>query len=120
MTNKDEEFNSFEQNSTVRKETIKSTMSLWRKRGTQDTNVSQESDEIKACVKSPIEDYDELKACVKSFIEDYLNIREYSDSGHIVAPIAISCCRVMKMEPLGILLERMRVLSGAKKAYEEE
>jgi len=106
MTNKDEEFNSLEQNSTVRKETIKSTMSLWRKRGTHDTNVSQESDE--------------LKACVKEFFEDYLNIRECSDSGYMFAPIAVSCGRVMKMEPLGILLERMRVLSGAKEAYEEK
>jgi hypothetical protein len=106
MTNKDEEFSSLEQNSTVRKETIKSTMSLWRKRGIHDTNVSQESDE--------------LKACVKEFFEDYLNIRECSDSGYMFAPIAVSCCRAMKLEPLGNLLERMRVLSGAKEAHEEK
>jgi len=57
---------------------------------------------------------DELKACVKEFFERYLNYREESDSGKMFAPIHISCCRVMKMEPLNKLLERMRVLSGAK------
>jgi hypothetical protein len=61
----------------------------------------------------------ELEACVKSFFEDYLNIRECSDAGRMWAPIAISCARAMKLEPLGILIERMRVLSGARKAHDE-
>jgi len=61
----------------------------------------------------------ELEACVKSFFEDYLNIRECSDAGYMRAPIAISCARAMKLEPLGILIERMRVLSGAEKAHDE-
>ena len=63
---------------------------------------------------------EELKACVKSFFEDYLNMRECSDSGRMWAPIAVSCARVMKLDPLGELLERMRVLSGAEKAYDDE
>ena len=63
---------------------------------------------------------EELKACVKSFFEDYLNMRECSDAGRMWAPIAVSCARVMKMEPLGNLLERMRVLSGARKAPDDE
>ena len=56
---------------------------------------------------------DELKECVKSFFEDYLNLREESDSGRIVAPITVSCCRAMEIEKLNALLERMRSLSGA-------
>jgi len=63
---------------------------------------------------------EELKACVKSFFEDYLNMRECSDSGRMWAPIAVSCARVMKLDPLGELLERMRVLSGAEKAHDEQ
>jgi hypothetical protein len=62
---------------------------------------------------------EELKACVKSFFEDYLNIRECSDAGYMWAPIAVSCARAMKLEPLGNLLERMRILSGARKARDE-
>lgn len=58
---------------------------------------------------------DELKQCVKEFFEQYLNRREESDSGRLFAPISVSCCRVMLVEPLGTLLERMQVLSGAAK-----
>ena len=57
---------------------------------------------------------DELKECVKEFFEQYLNRREESDSGRMFAPINLSCCRVMMTGPLGELLEKMRVLSGAK------
>ena len=63
---------------------------------------------------------DELRICVRDFFNDYLNIREESDSGRIFAPITVSCARCMKMESLGILLERMRVLSGADLPYEPE
>jgi len=57
---------------------------------------------------------DELKECVKSFFEDFLDIREESDYGRIFAPITVSCCRALEIEKLGRLLERMRVLSGAR------
>jgi hypothetical protein len=57
---------------------------------------------------------DELKECVKELFEKYLNRREESDSGRMFAPIYVSCCRAMMTGPLGELLERIRVLSGAK------
>jgi len=63
---------------------------------------------------------DELRICVRDFFNDYLNLHEESDSGHIRRPISISCGRAMKTESLGILLERMRVLSGADLPYEPE
>jgi hypothetical protein len=56
----------------------------------------------------------ELRALVKSFFDDYLSVTEASDSGRIFNPIHISCVRAMKIEPLSNLLNRMRVLSGAK------
>ena len=61
---------------------------------------------------------DELKECVKELFEKYLNHREESDGGRMFAPIYVSCCRVMMTEPLGELLEKMRVLSGAEKVKE--
>ena len=61
---------------------------------------------------------DELKECVREFFEQYLNRREESDSGRMFAPINLSCCRVMMTGPLGELLEKMRVLSGAKQIEE--
>jgi hypothetical protein len=57
---------------------------------------------------------DELKECVKELFEKYLNRREESDSGRMFAPIYVSCCRALMTGPLGELLERIRVLSGAK------
>jgi hypothetical protein len=62
---------------------------------------------------------DELKQCVREFFERYLNRREESDSGRIFAPITVSCCRAMMLDPLNDLLERMRVLSGAEKVENE-
>ena len=61
---------------------------------------------------------DELKECVREFFEQYLNRREESDSGRMFAPINLSSCRVMMTGPLGELLEKMRVLSGAKQIEE--
>jgi hypothetical protein len=61
---------------------------------------------------------DELKECVKEFFEQYLNRREESDGGRMFAPIYVSCCRSLMLESLGELLEKMRVLSGAKKVTE--
>ena len=75
--------------------------------------------DAKVVYDSAFPDNDELKSCVKEFFNAYLNIREVSDSGHIRSPITISCARCMKMEPLGILLEKMRVLSGADLPYDE-
>ena len=62
---------------------------------------------------------DELRACVKEFFEVYLNRREESDSGRVFAPVQVSSVRSMLVEPLGELLEKMRVLSGAKEADDE-
>ena len=61
---------------------------------------------------------DELKECVKEFFEQYLNRREESDSGRMFAPIYVSCCRALMTGPLGELLEKMRVLSGAEEVKE--
>ena len=61
---------------------------------------------------------DELKKCVKELFEKYLNHREESDSGRMFAPIYVSSCRALMTGPLGELLEKMRVLSGAKKVKE--
>ena len=94
-----DEFNAAEKESHVKQEYVRTILSI------QSPDLSIKSDE--------------LKACVKSFFEDYLNIRECSDAGYMWAPIAISCARAMKLEPLGILIERMRVLSGAEKAHDE-
>ena len=95
-----DEFNAAEKESHVKQEYVRTILSI------QSPDLSIKSDE--------------LTACVKSFFEDYLNIRECSDAGYMWAPIAISCARAMKLEPLGILIERMRVLSGAEKAHDEE
>jgi len=56
----------------------------------------------------------ELEVCVKEFFEKYLNRTEESDGGKIFHPITISCCRALMLQPLDELLEKMRVLSGAK------
>ena len=60
-------------------------------------------------------EHEELKAAVRSFFEDFLDIREESDSGNMFAPIRISSCRCMKIEPLNKLLAQMRKLSGSEK-----
>ena len=57
---------------------------------------------------------EELKQLVKSFFEDYLNYQEETDEGRVFNPIHVSCTRVMMIEPLGKLLNRMKHLSGAK------
>ena len=58
---------------------------------------------------------DELKATMRSFFEDFIDIREESDSGRVFAPITISSCRCMMIEPLAEVLAKMRTLSGATK-----
>jgi len=57
---------------------------------------------------------DELKQCVYEFFTTYLNRVEETDSGRLWNPVAVSCCRALMLEPLGNLLEKMRVLSGAE------
>jgi hypothetical protein len=54
---------------------------------------------------------DELKLLVRSLFEDYLDVQEESDSGNMFHPIYISCCRAMKLKPLGELLNRLKELS---------
>ena len=62
---------------------------------------------------------EELRACVKELFEKYLNRREESDSGRMFAPVQVSSVRVMLVQPLGELLEKMRVLSGAERVSDE-
>ena len=62
----------------------------------------------------------ELKELVKSFFNDYLNLRETSASGRTFAPIHISNCRCMTLDPMSKLLNRMRELSGADRPPKEE
>jgi len=56
-------------------------------------------------------DNDRLKECVREFFT-YLDYTEESDNGKMFHPIAISCCRVMKIEPLNNLLDEMKALSS--------
>jgi hypothetical protein len=70
-------------------------------------------DVLRTLVKEE-ESVDELKECVHEFFTKYLNRVEESDSGREFNPITIGCCRALMMGPLNQLLERMRVLSGAK------
>ena len=65
--------------------------------------------------KQEMNEHEELKATVRSFFEDFIDIREESDSGRVFAPITISSCRCMMIEPLHEVLTKMRTLSGAKK-----
>ena len=76
-------------------------------------------DIINAC-KEAVEQQDELKELVRRFFDDYLNTWERRQDGSIYRPISIGCSRVLKMEPLGELLEKMRVLSEAQPPYEEK
>ena len=57
----------------------------------------------------------ELKATVRSFFQDFIDVREESDSGRVFAPVTISSCRCMMIEPLAEVLSKMRKLSGSEK-----
>lgn len=61
------------------------------------------------------EENEQLRECVKELFEKYLNRREESDSGRMFAPVQVSSVRVMLVEPLGELLEKMHALSGAER-----
>jgi hypothetical protein len=76
-------------------------------------------EEIAATLRQQQAENAELKATVRSFFEDFIDIREESDSGRVFAPITISSCRCMMIEPLAEVLAKMRTLSGAKKRSEE-
>ena len=65
-------------------------------------------------------EHEELKATVRSFFEDFIDIREESDSGRVFAPITISSCRCMMIEPLSEVLAKMRELSGAQKESQND
>ena len=75
------------------------------------------SDAADLIVKQAYE-IEELKTTVRSLFEDFIDIREESDSGRVFAPITISSCRCMMIEPLANVLAKMRTLSGAKKRSE--
>jgi hypothetical protein len=57
----------------------------------------------------------ELKDTVRSFFQDFIDVREESDSGRVFAPITISSCRCMMIEPLAEVLAKMRKLSGSER-----
>jgi len=59
---------------------------------------------------------DELKIAVRELFEKYLNHAEESDSGRLYKPVQISCSRALMTEPLNILIEKIRKLSGAAHA----
>ena len=59
-------------------------------------------------------EHDELRQCVYELFTKYLNLVEESESGRMFNPITIGCCRVMLLEPLDKLLDRMRKLSGSE------
>ena len=87
-----------------------------------ETDLRKELDELLAQPEQePVawkESVIELQTLVKDFFENYLDAWEESDSGREFHPITISCCRCMRLEPLNVLLTRMRELSGAKPPYE--
>ena len=70
--------------------------------------------------KQEMNEHEELKATVRSFFEDFIDIREESDSGRVFAPITISSCRCMMIEPLSEVLAKMRELSGAQKESQND
>jgi len=52
--------------------------------------------------------YIRMEELVTSLFKDYLDVVEESDSGNMFHPIAISCCRVMKIEPLNNLMSELK------------
>jgi hypothetical protein len=61
-----------------------------------------------------VDEKEELKQCVYDFFTTYLHRVEESDGGRLFNPVHVGCCRALMEEPLGDLLERMRILSGAE------
>ena len=69
---------------------------------------------VPAMLRQQQDEIEALKAAVCSFFNDYLDQREESDSGRVFAPIYISNCRCMTLDPMSKLMNEMRELSGAK------
>ena len=57
----------------------------------------------------------ELQQCVREFFE-MLDYQEESDEGRLFRPITIHCSRVMMVEPMNKLLDRMKELSNEHQA----
>jgi hypothetical protein len=53
----------------------------------------------------------ELKGLVKQLFEEFLDVVEESESGTEFHPTTISTVRCLQIEPLAVLLKRMRELS---------
>ena len=69
-------------------------------------------------MKNEVEGWNEenalkLQILVKELFNAYLNKVEESEGGREFAPVTISCCRSLMVEPLNKLLDKMRELSGA-------
>jgi len=77
-------------------------------------------EEIATMLRQQHAEIEALKAAVRSFFNDYLDQREESDSGRIFAPIYISNCRCMTLDPMSKLMSEMRELSGAKPPPKKE
>ena len=71
-------------------------------------------EDLKSMLRQQQAEIEALKAAVCSFFNDYLDRREESDSGRVFAPIYISNCRCMTLDPMSKLMNEMRELSGAK------
>ena len=76
--------------------------------------LADQLDEAATMLRQQQAEIEELKAAVRSFFNDYLDQREESDSGRVFAPIYISNCRCMTLDPMSKLMSKMRELSGAK------
>ena len=55
-----------------------------------------------------------LEQAVQRFFY-FLNRTEESDGGNLFHPVTISCCRVMWIEELNEVLDKMAELSGAER-----
>ena len=62
----------------------------------------------------------QLRELVREFFDDYLDAMEESDGGNLFNPIHISCSRSLRFGSLGILLVKMRQLSGSGLNGEEK
>jgi hypothetical protein len=54
----------------------------------------------------------QLREATRELFEDYLDLVETNDEGRPFRPIFISNCRVMTVEPMAQLLQKIKRLSG--------
>lgn len=59
-----------------------------------------------------------LEKLVQEFFS-YLDLQEESDSGNVFNPISISCCRCLMLEPLQMVLDKMKEVSKQLDSTEE-